>query len=103
MTDFMDVLDTILVADETQLNQIQQAVKQRKEIVLGRMVLGLNKGDKVRFNGKIRPKYLVGLEATVEKVNQKSVGVRLVEDDKAAARRFGHGVIRCPISLIETI
>jgi hypothetical protein len=103
MTDFMDVLDTILVADETQLNQIQQAVKQRKEIVMSRVISSLTKGDKVRFNDKIRPKYLVGLEATVEKINQKTVGVKVIDNDKTAARKFGYGVVRCPISLIESI
>jgi hypothetical protein len=99
VSNFMSILDAILVADETQLNQIEQAVKQRKEIVLSRMVLDLHKDDIVRFNNKIRPKYLAGLEARVEKINQKSVGVEVL--DKTKARRFGHGIIRCPISLIE--
>ena len=101
MSNFMDVLDTILVADEAQLSQIEQAVKQRKEIVLSRMVLDLKPKDIVRFNSKTRPKYLVGLEAEVTKVNQKTVGVKIVEGDVFKARRYGKSAFRCPISLIE--
>jgi|SRR6476469_3777327 len=94
-----NILDMILTADPSQLSQIKQAVKQREEILLQRTLNDLMKGSKVKFNNKTRPKYLVGLEAEVTKVNAKSVKVKI--DDSESARRYGHGEIRVPFSLIE--
>lgn len=53
-------------------------------------------GQRVWFNDKVRPTYLIGVPATITKINQKKVKVRL--DDRTG--RFGTGDISCPTNLL---
>lgn len=54
----------------------------------------------VRFTDNVRPKYLRGLTATVEKIGSR-VSVKV--DDQYAARRFGSGPVRCPSTILERV
>ena len=54
-------------------------------------------GMKVRFNSKTRPTYLRGQTATITKVNQVRVKVKL----DIPSGRFGEGDIMVPTNLIE--
>jgi len=57
-------------------------------------------GETVRFNSKIRPKYLAGLEATVVKCNRTTITVSC--PNYAAYGRFqGKTQVRTPIEVVE--
>lgn len=84
---------------------LKQALAARAEVLRATnsavLRATLTVGSKVRFVDSIRPKYLAGLEATVAKVNGKSVSVNI--DNASSARRYGAGPVRCPLSLVEAI
>lgn len=87
------------------LDYISELVRQRHRMLRDQAIdtfrRGVKVGEIVRFTDEISPKYLRGLLATVEKVNQKTVLVRINEPD--LARRYGSGPVRCPMSLIERL
>ena len=91
----------ILGQHDADLDSIEKAVRERRRIIASAAVADVRRGDTVRFNDTIRPKYLAGLRATVERVNGKSLAVRVVPEDAPLAQRFGHGAFRCPVTLIE--
>ena len=96
-------VEAILDGDtDSFLGAISAAIKERKESLNNRKILFINIGDTVRFNKSTRPKYLQGLEATVVKVNQKSVVVK-IKDADGRARRYGYGEFRTPISLVDKV
>ena len=80
---------------------IQGAIRSRRDYLALQKGAQLKKGDKVRFADHIRPKYLAGLVATVKKVNKTSASVDI--DDKFAAGRYGPGGCRCPFDLLEIV
>lgn len=53
-------------------------------------------GQRVWFNEKVRPTYLIGIPATITKINNTRVKLRL--DDRTG--RFGTGDIACPPNLL---
>ena len=67
--------------------------------------IDLQVGDRVRFNDKVHPRYMEGVEAAVVKVNRKRVVINI--DTKGGTvdiGRFGNGQgIRCPPNLIDKI
>lgn len=54
-------------------------------------------GQRVWFNDKVRPTYMAGVAATITKINQKKVKVRL--DDRTG--RFGTGDLTCPTDFLS--
>lgn len=81
------------------LDQLEDAIRERRASLANRRRFKLAKGDTVTFSDVIRPKYLVGLKATVEKVNPKSVVVSCPDD--ASYGRFRNAKnVRCPFALI---
>lgn len=82
---------------------IKEAISMRKEILNDEKMLFLSAGDIVRFNRSTRPKYLQGLRATVVKPNQKTITVRILEEDKISARKYGWGEFRTPLGLVDKV
>ena len=79
---------------------IREAMKQRKDAQASILKASLKIGDHVKFvSGS--PKYLIGLEAIVRSKKQKRIGIEFV--DKAAAGRFGHGIVTASPSMIEPL
>lgn len=94
-----NILDTILGGSfDNELDTITSAIKQRKTILANRLISSLDEGDRVKFNNTTRPRYLVGVEGTVKKINGKSVSIDL---DMAHGRFFKN--IRVPSSLVELV
>lgn len=75
------------------------ALRDREGYLAKRALVGIAKGDTVRFSDTIRPRYLIGLTATVRKVNPKSIVVDC-PTDPAYGRFSGAQQVRCPVSLI---
>lgn len=94
------IIDTIIGGGhDDSLDSLSDAIKQRRQIVAARTASSLRSGDTVAFSDLIRPKYLVGLTATVVKVNRQSVVVNCPDD--ASYGRFRNAKnVRCPNSLI---
>lgn len=68
----------------------------KKELEYGDVKIG----DKVWFNDKVSPKYLVGERCTVVKINRERVKVTL---DRGSIGRFSGGPTRCPLSILTNI
>lgn len=95
--------DEIIIAihsgmHDNSLDLIAEAIKFRLQMLAERQIATLNKGDTVRFNSTVRPKYLVGVEATVINVNKTTVTVDI--PSRTTGDRFG-GIVRVPASLLE--
>lgn len=82
------------------LDQIVEAVRERKKTLANWTMRSLKPGDEVRFSDQIRPKYLVGRTATVQKINRQSIVVSC-PDDPTYGRFCGSQNVRCPNTLIE--
>jgi hypothetical protein len=78
---------------QNELNAIAQAINHRREVL--RPVF--NVGDEVQFLSDTKPNYLVGEKATVIKVNNKRVKVKMLKP----IGRFA--VVTVPKSLLEII
>jgi hypothetical protein len=87
--------------DVAQLDAWAQAIRNQRLIAMPRVsTRAFRPGDTVTFNATIRPIYMIGLTATVVKVNDKSVTVSCPDDAKYGRFRNSPKV-RCPIGLIE--
>jgi hypothetical protein len=96
-----DILDGIFEGEyDDSLDQITDAVQERRRANARKTTRRLNPGDEVRFSGEIRPKYLIGMTATVVKINRQSVVVSC-PNDPAYGRFSGSRNVRCPNTLIE--
>ncbi len=94
--------DIVLGSHDRELDAIIRAARERQETIAGAARFTLKAGDTVRFNGRIRPKYLCGLTATVVKVNQKTVTVSCPSEPQYG-KYMGSAEVRCPLSLIEQL
>lgn len=81
------------------MSDITENIKYRKEILAQKSKLKIRIGQKVRFSDEIRPKYLIGLEAEVKKINPKTIVVN-VPNEPEYGKYAGSIRIRCPISLL---
>jgi hypothetical protein len=81
--------------DDTLESLGDAVILRRKQIALR-----MRKGDRVRFTSATKPRYLVGVEATVERVNQATISVLL---DEAAGKFSGNRSIRVPVTLLEPV
>ncbi len=94
-----ELLDRVLGGEaDDYLDELKDAVSDRKKIVAQRLVSGIKVGDRIRFNASTRPVYLQGVEATVTKKLQKNVQVEL---DEAAGRYEAGSPITVPAVLVE--
>lgn len=81
------------------LNDIVQAVKDRRNAINSNKIRSISVGDVVVFNKSVRPRYLEGKTAVVTKVNRKTVDVDCPNDPDY--RGFcGAKSVRCPISIV---
>lgn len=103
MITFEELIDGILngVADDD-LDKLNLAIKQRRELRNSKKILFISPGDKVRFNLQANPKYLQGHTAIVKKVNNTTVSVDL-PDDYSLRKYRGSKNVRCPISIVDKV
>ncbi len=93
-----DILTTIANGQlDNHLDTLQHAIKARRDYLAASTAAILKPGDTVTIQNT-RPKYLIGQHATVEKLNHSTVSVRF--NDPMAARRFGSGTVRVPITCV---
>lgn len=99
--DVQALLDSIVGGElDQQQDRIAAAFKQRKKLLEARVMSAIKPGDRVKFNDKVRPRYMAGQLATVTKVNETTVTVNLDQN----AGRFGEGRgLKCPIGLLTVI
>lgn len=90
--------DIIIGKHDAELDGIITAVRSRQKALAAANVAAVTKGDTVVLSDDIRPRYLAGQHATVERVNQTTMTLRLT--DPTTGRRFGSGPFRCPVTLI---
>lgn len=99
----MELLDQIIGGQvDDQLDEIVDAVRQRREIVAKRAVSSVRPGMTVRLANRksINPAYLRGIEVVVQKVNDKTVTCDVKDPDALPSRRYAHG-IRVPHTMID--
>lgn len=97
------ILRGIALGDfDDHLESIHDAVRERRRVrvaaVAAEVTSDIRYGDRVRLTVETRPKYMIGAEGTVTKVNGASFRVKL--DDPSS--RFG-AEPRVPRSLIEKV
>ena len=89
-----DIITAILTGRlDEDLDDIERRIQHRKKDLSREQLLELSPGDIVEFHGQARPKYLHGLRAEVIEPKQSRVHVRIIPEDRAKARRFGHGTV----------
>src|SRR5574342_1343609 len=86
---------------DASLDGISAAIKQRRKAVNSKKMFLLNPGDTIRFNSLVRPRYLSGVKAEIIRTNQKTITVKVHEEDKFKARKYGYGEFRTPIELVD--
>lgn len=97
--DLSNFLDNILAGMyDDSLSLIEKTISQRKDSLTSRMVNTLNSGDVVTL-ANVRPKYLVGLDATVVSVMGDKVSVRI--EDSLKANRFRNSVVTIKKDMIK--
>ena len=89
---------------DSELNKIENKIKRRREFINAPKKHTIDEfkvGDHVRITGTARPAYLVGLTATVVKINKTRVKVEFHSGQNAG--RFAGKVTNCPISILEIL
>lgn len=83
---------------DAQLATFSSEIRRRQELLTLTKGHSLHVGDRVVFNGKTRPRYLVGLFAKVLDVNQVTAWCALEE---GPVGKFRGQKIRVPFALID--
>jgi len=81
------------------LSLLSAAVQFRRKVDQANKIYSFRKGDKVKFNSGVNPKYLVGTTAVITKVNVK----RVVVDLELPVGRFVGKGINCPVSILDKV
>lgn len=84
------------------LGAVGLAIEVRREQIAKQFSRSLAVGDVVEFTDDIRPKYLIGKTARVEKINRKTVTVSCPDEPSYKRYRNSEGV-RCPNTLIRKV
>jgi hypothetical protein len=96
--EYYEVAKGIIVGDyDDYLDQIGNSIKTRRD-ALAPKIWDFSVGDRVRFNNKTGPKYLIGAVGTVTQVNR----VKVVVDLDERRRRFFKN-ISVPLLMIEKV
>jgi len=97
----LDVMTAAICLRKTMLGKPTQSfmppIVQRVE---RKSIYDFKVGDRVRFNQRANPKYLIGTEATVTGRKRTKVTIKL---DAAAGRFGGESNITCPTSIIDKV
>ncbi len=83
---------------DAQLSAFSSEIRRRQELLTLQKGHSFRAGQKVVFNGKTRPRYLVGLQATILDVNQVTAWCAL---DEGPVGKFRGQKIHVPFSLID--
>jgi hypothetical protein len=97
-----DVLSFVRNATRDDLTALSSATDSRKKVLTAELASELKPGDRVRLGGRISPKYLAGVLATVKAPSvwdKPKAGTVYVEFDTPQGR-FGSGC-RGPVNLLE--
>ena len=84
------------------LEHLELSINLRREQMASELSRSLTVGDVVEFTDDIRPKYLIGKTATVEKINRKTITVSCPDEPSYKRYRNSKGV-RCPNTLIRKV
>lgn len=104
-----DVLDSIAAGDlDDRIDEVYSVVQQRRSVVKGqrRADETFLPGDRIRIrrDAAIAPKYMLGTEYTVARVNRKTVTTGRIPADRTVYGKFaGMPYTRIPIDCIEKI
>lgn len=96
---------------------ISDALRSRREHVravqMAKTAATLRAGDTVQVVGRIKPRYLIGLRGTVERVDAKRAYIMWLDSDRFMAKRYGgrtldnmgpqRTAIGVPLSCVEKI
>lgn len=95
-----NIIKSILDGNQDEdFDRIIDVVHSRRSVVARSKVFEFSRGDRVRFNNGANPKYLIGVEGVVQKVNQTRVVVKI----EGEAGRFTGGSPSCPVDIIDKI
>jgi len=98
-----EILDAIIAGEfDDYKDAFIEAFKSRTEVINMGKRLSFRPGDKVKFNSLTRPKYLQGIEATVEKINSKNIVVRIASDNWGA-RKFAGVATTTSVALVDKV
>ena len=111
----MDIIDDALKTDDLSLDELHalndhviRRAKSLKQQVGAEIGMSLRTGTKVRISQKsaLRPRYILGTEAEVYKVNQTTATIKLgkVNSPDGQRGRFYSGqMINCPLDALELV
>jgi hypothetical protein len=85
---------------DSELSQISEAIKARREHLNTISFFDFNVGDTVKFNNSTRPKYLVGCKAIIKEKKQKKIVVNIINPPMGSL--FTNNV-RTSVSLVEKV
>jgi hypothetical protein len=85
---------------DDELEDLREAIRMREKQISQVNFFSFKVGDKVRFNSRCRPQYLIGKEAIIKDKKQKKVVVDIINPDPFS--RFKNNV-RTDVSLIEKV
>ena len=81
-------------ADAKDLEQIGTHISQQYSIMrqkaARRVLTQLDKGSRVRVSGSVKPKYLIGQQGTVDRLEGSKVHVKL---DRGPTGKFRNGIV----------
>ena len=105
-----EIFDAIEQIDDlNELDGLRDALNERYSKVRAaqfgpgeRPIEDAQRGDTVEFIEGISPKYMIGLTATVESTNRKSVVVTCPDEPKYGRFR-GKSKVRCPNSIVKLV
>jgi len=94
------IIETIFgIDDPGELSRISDALRARSKELESRKAWQFKRDDKVVFNSKASPKYLIGVTGVVKKVNKTRAIVAIGPD----GGRFANSQPSCPFAIIDKI
>lgn len=89
------------------LTDIADAISYRRKVLKSRKaskaLKTLEVGDTVKFASNISPKYLRGIKSIIEFKENGKFRVRVVENERGLARKFGYGLVTVEPTLVEEV
>lgn len=87
---------------DSNLDGIEAALKDRRSIATRTTFFSLKAGDKVRIREQVRPKYLVGCEATIVRRNKSRLVIRFINPPNGEFGKFS-GEVTVQPDMIEAV